>query len=220
MNLRSLNDLHDFLNGDLGWRRKELYVYKAIVASAEAAKKQAMLRGAIAVLYAHWEGFVRVAAQAYVEFVRQKRLRLGELSTPFVALAAKSHLHTMEQTTKARLHVAFVEWIFSELNKRAQLPQGTRLRTQGNLSVEVFQNILNMVGLTYRSEYALAEKPILERLLELRNNLAHGAWQKVDEAEFDQLYTEIEKLMVILCNEVENAAGRGSFRRSPSLVAR
>jgi hypothetical protein len=205
--------LQDTLDGDLAWRRKELHVYKTSVERAEAAKKQALLRGAIAVLYAHWEGFVRMAIQSYLEFVRQRRLKLGELSACFVALAAKARLHTMNQTTKAKLHVAFVEWMFAELDKRAQLPHGSSLRTRGNLSVEVFQNILNAVGLPYRGEYALAEKPIMERLLELRNELAHGEWQTVDEADFEQLYAEIEKLMVTLRDEVGNAAALGSFKK-------
>jgi len=31
--------------------------------------------------------------------------------------------------------------------------------------------------------------------LELRNDLAHGEWQTVDEADFEQLYIEIDRLM-------------------------
>jgi len=211
--LRTLNDFHDFISTDLGWRRKEIHVYRAIVSNAEAAKKQAVLRGAIAVLYAHWEGFMRMAVQAYVEFVRERRLRLRELSIPFIALAARSRLQAAQQTQKARFHIAFLEWIFSELDNRAQLPAATSVRTQGNLSVEVFRNALDAIGLTYRSEYALAEKPVIERLLELRNTLAHGEWQRVDEAEFEQLFTQIESMMVLLYNDLENAASTGSFRR-------
>jgi hypothetical protein len=94
------------------------------------------------------------------------------------------------------------------------LPPGHRaINTESNLSVEVFQDIVATLGLSYRSEYALAEKVIIERLLALRNGLAHGQWVLIDVVEYEQLREHIDSLLKLFCDEVENAAALESFRR-------
>ena len=145
-----------------------------------------MLRGAIAVLYAHWEGFVKNAAQQYVEFVRQRRLRLSELSTNFIAMAAKKKMASLKDSSKVEIQIEFVEWIL-DTQRRAHLPGLESISTGSNLTVEIFKNIVNTLGLDYRPDFALAERGIIQRLVELRNHLAHGGWQEVDPAEYQQL---------------------------------
>lgn len=123
MKIRTVSELSTVLRGDLAWRRKELVTYRGLVCGAEAAKKQALLRGAVAVLYAHWEGFVKAACQGYVAFVRQQRLNLCDLSNNFLALVARSHLHSLNESKKVLLHISFVEWFLGEWVSRARMPR-------------------------------------------------------------------------------------------------
>jgi len=70
MRARTLDDLSAFLRDDLAWRRKENRALQTLVHRSEASQKQAILRGAIASLYAHWEGFVKTSCRVYIEFVK------------------------------------------------------------------------------------------------------------------------------------------------------
>jgi hypothetical protein len=134
-----------------------------------------------------------------------------------MAMAARSKLRAMLASSQASIHTEFITWFFAELSRRAVLPKGDVVRTRGNLSVRVFQDIVMLIGVNYRSEYSIAEKPIIERLLQLRNGIAHGDWHKIDEAEFEQLYREIDKLMVLFCNDIEAAAAGLEFKRAEML---
>lgn len=213
MKIRTLSDLSSRLRGDLAWRRKELVTFRGLVDSSAAAKKQALLRGAVAVLYAHWEGFVKTGARDYLTFVKSKRLALSELADCFVALAARSRLHNMQESKKAVLHATFITWFLSEWPKRAQLPPETVVDAESNLSVDVFKNILALIGVPYRPEYAVREKPVIERLLEIRNELAHGEWRTVDASDYESLQSETDRLMVWFCDDVEAAAITGTYKR-------
>lgn len=195
-------------------------LYRGMIEEASGERREALLRGAVAVLYAHWEGSIKASARLYVDYVQQRGLALGELAVSFMAMAMRRQIHSLAESTKARIHSEIIGWLFAELPNRARLPKRGVVRAQSNLSVTVFQNLVTLVGLEYRAEYALSERPIIERVLQLRNGIAHGEWQRIDESEFNQLYHEIDKLMVLFCEDIETAAAGRRFRRSEALVMR
>lgn len=213
MRLRTAVQLNAQLQGDLAWRRKELSLYRGWVRGAGSNGEQAMLRGAITVLYAHWEGYIKTASEAYLEFVRHQRLTCNELAINFVALAAKSKLNDAALSGKSRQHIDLADFFVNHLNRRAQLTSAGAINTKANLKVDVFQNIVQLLGLDYRQEYEAAEKPIIERLLELRNGIAHGEFQRIDQIEYDQLYRKIDELLVLFCNEIDNSAAQKRYHR-------
>jgi hypothetical protein len=216
MSIRTVSDLASQLQDDLGWRRKELSVFHGIVTASQSSKRQAILRGAIAALYAHWEGFIKTAAQLYIDFVRQRRLNLCDLSPCFMAMAARKKLLTLQGAGSADSHIDLANWLTEEWRKRATLP-GPEIISTSNLNSKVFGIVIRSIGLTYRTEFAIAEKPVIQRLVEIRNSLAHGEWQVVDAAEYEQLYHEIDKLLVLVCNDVEYAASQGLYRKTTHL---
>ncbi len=71
MNIRTVDQLNEFLSGEIIWRKKELTALRSLVESAKSStdKQNALIRSGMTVLYAHWEGFVKAAASAYLEFV-------------------------------------------------------------------------------------------------------------------------------------------------------
>ena len=54
--IRTLTQLQDALDGEMGWRIKEISALK-IAAKVAGVDRTAFVRAGIAMVYAHWEGF-------------------------------------------------------------------------------------------------------------------------------------------------------------------
>ncbi len=214
MTVRTLDDLSRMLRDDLAWRRKENSFYRTLVRTSEAAKKQAILRGAIAVLYAHWEGFVKAASKAYLDYVRIRRLKHSELSIAFLGMALKLRLKGVKNLEHFDSHRDFADWLLREWTRRAILPRSEDVLGTSNLSVEVFKSFTVGLGLPYGHDFEQAEKPVIEALVMIRNELAHGNWRRIEEDEYEQFYVWTDRLMLLVCDNIENAAITSQYRRA------
>ena len=75
----SEQDLSDIFDADLIWRRKELSDLKSAIKNADTSAKSGLLRALIAMAYAHWEGYVRVCANQYFEYLTLRKMQYTEL---------------------------------------------------------------------------------------------------------------------------------------------
>jgi hypothetical protein len=69
MKIKTIEELQQKLDEDFGWRRKELtYIYTNVKSSAPLLLKTNTRIGVV-MLYAHWEGFIKNGAEAYLIYV-------------------------------------------------------------------------------------------------------------------------------------------------------
>lgn len=80
MKIRTESQLSDAIDNDLIWRKKELTQLKFLLESVAGRgdRESTVLRGAVTLVYAHWEGFVKLAGLSYLEYVSGQRLRFDE----------------------------------------------------------------------------------------------------------------------------------------------
>ncbi|MBD2691404.1 MAE_28990/MAE_18760 family HEPN-like nuclease [Anabaena catenula] len=217
MKIRTLEQLSDKLAQELAWRKKELSILKSLIdsKSSESAKRNALLRSGITMLYAHWEGFVKVAANSYVEFVAMQKLPYNQLANHFIALAMKDQLDQAKDTEKATIYNEVAKFFMTRLNERSVIKYEFRITTS-NLSSSVFKEIICMIGLDY-SFYKSKEVLIDEKLLEKRNIIAHGNYLDIDEKYYDELHTQVIGMIDTLRNQIDNAASTKQYCcQSPS----
>lgn len=213
MKVRTPLELTTRLQSDLAWRRKEVQFYKNW--ASRAGNQQAVLRGGVAVLYAHWEGFVKTAAQAFLEYVSTRGMPYSMLKPCFLAITAKSRMAKATASFKSRESNELIDFLEIQwAQSSSSIPTAGVISTQANLTVAVFRNILDTLGLDYLPDYTLREKVIVERLLELRNGIAHGEYQTIDPQEYEQLYREVDFLLVTFANQVDNAASTQAYCRT------
>lgn len=209
MSARTIEELHGYLSDEIIWRKRELSAIRSLVQekSNSLAKRKALLRSAIMLLYAHWEGFVKSAGAAYIQFVANQRLLHDELSDNFLALAIKPMLHQAMESKQATDQINLVEFFRGNLDSRAVLQPRANIDTQSNLSSSIFHNIIDMLGLDY-TLYPNGEKFIDKKLLHTRNTVAHGNYIDIDQNEFLELYDKIIEMMDIFRNQIGNAASQ------------
>lgn len=209
--IRSQDQLQDALDKALGWRVKEILNLKTSVRAASSLPQATLVRAGIALLYAHWEGFIKGASTAYAEYVSTRGLRFDELKACFIILGLKGRLETLAASRQASASADVLEFIQSRLQKNASFNLENAIDTESNLSSTVFQNITNAIGISdghYSSYYNLIDESLLER----RNKIAHGEYLDMNAAEWRDMADTVVGLMRAFKADIENAASLGSYR--------
>lgn len=212
MKARDLNGLLDSLDREFAWRFKELTTINSNIKASPPLAKPMLIRCATALLYAHWEGFIKNAAEAYLHYVSIRKLRYYELSKAFIALSIRSKLLNLEANTLSEKHQSIVEFLLADLSDTANIPVQGIIKTKSNLNSILFRDIVFTLGLDY-SNYELKEQLIDAQLLASRNSIAHGQWLYLKETDFDILFHEMLKIIRNFKDQVSNAAALKLYRR-------
>lgn len=212
--IKTAEQLYDKLSEELAWRRQELSSFRSLVESSSLAeaKRNALLRSGITLLYAHWEGFIKTASEFYLEFVSLQRLKHRELAANFVALSLKNMMHEAENSTKFGAHKDITDFFLNDLDTRCTLSYKSTISTRSNLSFAVLLEILDTLGLE-PSEYTTKSVVIDEKLLHMRNTIAHGNYLAVALDDYKDLHRIVLQMMETFRTQVDNAASLKEYRR-------
>ena len=211
MKIRTTESLYDYISADLGWRKKELSVFKGQVERAEFRVRPALLRASIALLYAHWEGFVKNCTHAYLCYVASLKLTYLQLRPELAALAMRARLEEFETTNKAQIHTTLVRDIREDASSRARIPTNREaVRTFSNLNYDRLCDILCSVGCDF-SRYSTYEDLIDEQLLAARNRISHGEEDYIRLTDWEDVRVEIINMMDDISNQILNSATQRSY---------
>lgn len=212
MKIQNTEKLIDRLDRDLAWRKKELTLIVNSVKSAQKEEINTQLRIGIAMLYAHWEGFIKNSSIYYLNYLSQKKYTYEELGENYVALALKGQFAICMQTKKTSLHTKLVDMLINNLSDCATIPYENVIKTNSNLKWEVFKEILDTLGFD-DSFYETKEKLIDQTLVDNRNYVAHGQITSIDKTEFLNLYNEIMSMINIFKEQIVNSAVNKTYKK-------
>nr|WP_314842124.1 MAE_28990/MAE_18760 family HEPN-like nuclease [uncultured Microbacterium sp.] len=212
MSVRTVDQLEAQLTKDLKWRTQEMFVFERIVATARQHEQPALLRGGLALLYAHWEGYIKTAGSSYLEYVSRLGLSLGDLRPELAAVALRSRISRLADEKSSRAHSELVRAIRDEGTSNAELPY-TRatIRTRANLKFSEFESIMHSLGCSsdlHRANALLID----ERLLGSRNEISHGERQYVELVDWIKMRDVVETILRDVRTQLSNAAATGAFR--------
>lgn len=214
MKLRTYEQFCDFLMNDIAWRKKELSDLRFLIKSYKNSHTvNSLIRCGVPVLYAHWEGFIKSSATAYLVYIASQRLNYNQLSHTLIAVSLKKKFIIDEKATMQK-YGELVEFVLSGLSERCIIPYDTAINTKSNLSSEVLKDLLNTIGLDY-SLFRSKEKIIDEKLLKSRNEIAHGQYLLLTFDSYLNLHEEVLSLLETFKTELENAATLKSYLRTP-----
>ena len=211
MRIRTLAQLQIALDDQIAWRVKEIADMKLAAKKNDGLSERTLIRAGIAILYAHWEGFVKASTTAYINFVDNQGKTYGDLQTCFAVIGIRKQLTELVNTKKARVKIAAVDFIRQSSATRSQLQTFT-VDTESNLNAQVFEDIALSIGIgtqRYESRFKLMDESLLSR----RNKIAHGEYLTLDRDTWRDLADEVISLMRDFKTDIENAASTSAFVR-------
>lgn len=214
MKIRSTSELVDFLDRTLVWRRQEITNIRFCIQRANRDhERMTLIRVAIPILYAHWEGFVKQSCEAYLELVSRRGLPYEQLKTNFLAIASKKAIKEAGHSSQMQLYLNVVEFTTFNQGNIGNFTYHGSIDAEDNLSSRVFRNLLTTVGLVCDDYFASRFLLLDGSLLKWRNEIAHGERTNPSEPEYDQLHQLVIQLVDHFKTQLENAAVTESFRR-------
>jgi hypothetical protein len=213
--IRTLDQLQDTLDREMGWRVKEIGAFK-VASKANAPERKFFIRAGVALVYAHWEGFIKSSSEHYLNFISNQGHTYQELKSCFAIFGLKAKLQTLTASRKAVANIAAFDFILSELDQPARMQMSTAIDTESNLTSTIFANIAGSLDISIGS-YEMKFNLIDESLVSRRNQIAHGEYLDLGGKEFSDLVDEILQLMRDYKTDIQNAASMKSYKR-PHLV--
>jgi len=223
---RSAEEFADRLRSNLAPRKQELSSMKLLIDRERRSRAYGplLLRAATPLLYAHLEGFVKFAANAYLEFVNFQSPKYADLIPSLAGLALRSRIAEAQQSEFSHGgRTKLMEFVLGNFTDKAELPLGPLMGnpddkdavSTSNLKWKVLSDILGLLGLsttTYETKKALLE----EKLLKTRNEIAHGLPVKITVDDYEELHGMVIELLDYFHNDVVNAAVRQTYLRAPA----
>lgn len=212
MAIRNVVQLSEALDSQLSWRRRELLNIKSAALSARDFLRPHLFRSGYLVAYAHWEGFVKFASHAYLEYVSRQNLRYAQLKGNFVAIACRKAIREAGLSQKGLLYNQVVDFIMNNLDDQARLPYSGIVDTESNLNYAVFENIQLTLGVG-RDEIFENNRNFIDReILKNRNSIAHGEFNQISECQFLEAIEKIDAFLLRFKSLIENSAVTGNFK--------
>lgn len=204
-------ELAENIDKELSWRKKELEVFKLTIPTDNSSKQKVLLRCAIPIIYAHWEGFVKKSCELYLEYVSSKNEVLKELKPQFIALALRQSIQ-VQQINKIEERTKAVEFIINNLDLSANVPTKNIIKTKSNLKFEVFKDICQILCIDI--EPFSKKDAVIDDLVNTRNTIAHGNYQNISYKMFCDFYNDTVTLLETLRTELENATALDNHKRN------
>lgn len=202
--------LLDYLDQDMAWRIKEIHQFKTAVKQARGTNIEAHIRAGVSMLYAHWEGFVKGAANSYINYLSFRSDHNRALKPCFIALGMRAKLATSSASAKSEVGIEMVSYLLAEMDRPVKLPREDAISAESNLSSIVFLNITRWIGIDpgrYSTRFPLIDNTLLKN----RNNIAHGQYLTITDEAFYELVNEVLEMLRWFKTDIENAAVSKDF---------
>lgn len=213
MKPRRVEELIDFMDNSTQRRKRELVTLRSTLTGGREHEVPLACRSAIVFCYAHWEGFVKDAAQAYVSYVNHIGPPVSGLIPGFQALACKTRVLLAAAATKRIApHIDVVALFTQEFGQRVSIDAVKAIDTESNLTWEVFQNICLSIGVDVAVRWATYSK-FMNELFANRCAIAHGGLDLFAVAYANEAILQVVDFLEWFKADVENAALNELFRQ-------
>jgi len=214
MKVRTASQLVSNLDSELAWRQRELITLLEVIRNSKELRRDALTRAFIPILYAHWEGFIKTAAAAFCNLISNKNYKYRDLKLSFIGTKALAFVNQMHEIKK-KIFVASVltEKIYSLEDEKVVIDIISHLGNVGNLNYDLFMQVVGFLSIDTKP-FKEKDELIDDRLLRLRNEIAHGEYMLVTLNDIENLSADVMNLMRAFKDELQNSAVLLSYHRT------
>ena len=214
MKIRTSLELQDSLQKDIKWRKREFTSLGFMINSSRGHEKQILLRAAIVLLYAHWEGHIKHCALAYITFLNNKGLPFHKMKDNFLLLSVPDKFRKGFSLNKISSLLELNNYVNSPPIGNFKVDENLVVDTDSNLKFPILLNILQQLGLDSTS-YDLKEHFIDSKLVRCRNAIAHGdILGSIDiEETYEEIKTELLNMILLFQNLIFKAVDNQEYLR-------
>lgn len=225
-------DFRSQLEEELDWRTKEILFFQNQCATLEdKGKKEKFRRALILILYSHFEGYCKFGLTLYLSVINKENIdckdanyaiAAASLSDLFVSLRdgtnkAPEFKNDAPDDTKLHLFARereFIERTSDFLGRKVFIPDKV-VDTESNLKPIVLRKNLYKLGLPHNRFSSI--EPDIDMLLNLRNNIAHGATKDgIPERRYEQLRESAFRIMKTISIELTEAVSEKWYQKITS----
>lgn len=203
------------------WREAEIrFFHNTCEKLDNPDSKKQFRRALILILYSHFEGYCKFALSLYVTVINASQALCKDANPAIVASSISDVLQKLREGTgkapefrdvlpdDSKLHRfardrEFVQRIDEVLARRVKIPEDT-IDMESNLKPVVLRKNLYRLGLQHDQFDDLEGQ--INKLLEFRNKIAHGASRSgIERAAYDDLRSSASRVMVAITAGITRA---------------
>lgn len=169
--LMNLNELQDFIDEELQWRKKEierLWSSMEHFHDDELAKvHDSIIKAIILLIYSHWEGFIKKVGKVYFKYISTLNIKTSELNPNFQSFVCKNSLHEFISKSSPdkklwkvsdinEFRKSITDQINNSFHVKVDLTQEKSkfiVDTKDNLNADIFNKIVTELGLNSYMAY-------------------------------------------------------------------
>lgn len=201
MKIRTSLELQDSLQQDITWRKREFTTINLMISNCRGHEKQVLIRSAIVLLYAHWEGHIKHCALAYITFLNGKGLPFHRMKNNFLLLSVPDKFRQGFSLNKISSLLELHTYVNSPPSGNFKVDEKLVVDTDSNLKFPILLNILQQLGLN-SDHYELKQNFIDSKLVRCRNAIAHG--DILGSGDLEDTYKEIKEELLTLIQLFQN----------------
>ena len=191
----------DDISRDLDWREAEIASMRLLLSRKDITSKQVevLLRAAWALLYAHYEGFVKYCLTLFYGEISARSIKCEKLPIATQIFALAKALKQICTMPPADMIIEATYFKSKHLDSLASFPE---VDTNSNLWPETLIALLRSADLD--SKTVEENRPKLATLVARRNEIAHGQKNFIAEFRYYRTYeTAVYEVMYDLALQVE-----------------
>ena len=192
MNVGNIVDLEDALDKEWSWRKQEMMFIKLSVQG-----NPIMLRAGIALLCAHFEGFLKNGSMLYIKYVSKQKILYTNLIESFSVFALKGKFKECHDSEKVSVYSKLLKNHLNLLNKTFKVKNDELnqfIKIHSNPSTKIIKEILLTLGIE-TDIFDTKANYIDCGLLANRHRVVHGERIQIDWEEFVETFDIIISLI-------------------------
>tara|TARA_B110000211_G_C13939914_1_gene491163 strand:- start:251 stop:871 length:621 start_codon:yes stop_codon:yes gene_type:complete len=186
------------INDSNAWRDGEFAKFKV---NALEVEDGLWFRMCVPMIYAHWEGYVSSSLKILIEHLNKLNLTPSDIPSKLVVIGLGDTYKTLSGKQSFEQRIKFTN-TFKELFEKV-IKFNKKIDTKSNLRSNVLEELCTMFDFDF-SKFKHCTS-VIDRLVNVRNSIAHGENSFVITADNIQLYIDnVNTAMDLFLNEINN----------------